>query len=419
MSIEPEEAGVSRMKLSVAVVMAACLVAAGTACSSGSSAKASSSGAKGTGSLAARDSGADTQASNTTKPVTRPSNTVWLCRPGLADNPCDTPRAATAVAADGTQSPVKDNPVADPKIDCFYVYPTVSFQKGPNADLTIDKEETEVAVAQASRFSDVCRVYAPMYRQLTLSAIGGGATAQNRELAYGDVQSAWLDYLARDNKGRGVVLIGHSQGAGMLDALVKAQVDKKPEVRKKLVSALLLGGNVVVPKGKDVGGDFDNVPACRANDQTGCVVAYSTFDNPPPDNTLFGKPRRSGTPSGADSEVLCTNPAALKGGSAALHPYFPTHENLDLAKGALSDTGVTNIATPWVTFPGLWTAQCQSQNGANWLQVTDTRQPGDTRPKLVNNLGASWGLHLLDINLPYGDLVDLVRAQAKAYAGAH
>ncbi len=31
-----------------------------------------------------------------------------------------------------------------------------------------------------------------------------------------DVKAAWNDYLARDNKGRGVVLIGHSQGSLIL-----------------------------------------------------------------------------------------------------------------------------------------------------------------------------------------------------------
>ena len=62
-------------------------------------------------------------------------------------------------------------PAADPPIDCFYVYPTVSRQKTINANLTIDPEERAVAAAQAARFSQVCRVYAPMYPQLTLAAI--------------------------------------------------------------------------------------------------------------------------------------------------------------------------------------------------------------------------------------------------------
>jgi Protein of unknown function (DUF3089) len=39
---------------------------------------------------------------------------------------------------------------------------------------------------------------------------------------------------------------------------------------------------VTVPVGKTVGGDFANIPACQTATQTGCVVAYSSFDATPP-----------------------------------------------------------------------------------------------------------------------------------------
>jgi hypothetical protein len=60
---------------------------------------------------------------------------------------------------------------ASPPIDCFYVYPTVSAQPGILANLHVDPTEIAVARAQASRFSQVCKVYAPVYPQLTLHAI--------------------------------------------------------------------------------------------------------------------------------------------------------------------------------------------------------------------------------------------------------
>ena len=100
-----------------------------------------------------------------------PSNTVWLCRPGLADNPCESDLTTTVVSADGTSTTEAAAPAKDPPIDCFYVYPTVSGQTTPNANLDIDPEEKAVAIQQASRFSQVCKVYAPMYRQFTLKAI--------------------------------------------------------------------------------------------------------------------------------------------------------------------------------------------------------------------------------------------------------
>ena len=256
-----------------------------------------------------------------------PSNTVWLCRPGLADNPCESDLTTTVMSADGSSTVEAAAPAEDPPIDCFYVYPTVSGQTTANANLHIDPEEKAVAVQQAARFSQVCKVYAPMYRQYTVTIIRkpGAATAAVRALAYGDVLSAWQDYLAHYNNGRGVVLIGHSQGAVMLTHLITSEIDPNPDVRARLVSALLIGGNVTVAAGQDVGGDFQNIPACRSADQTGCVVAYSSFIQPPPADSGFG--RVGAGPRGAEQtdgnlQVLCVNPASLSGGTGPLEPYF-------------------------------------------------------------------------------------------------
>ena len=80
-------------------------------------------------------------------------------------------------------------------IDCFYVYPTVSEQEGPNANLEIEPQEKQIAIDQASRFSQSCRVFAPMYRQLTLKAISspGGITLQDELIAYEGVLGAFLE----------------------------------------------------------------------------------------------------------------------------------------------------------------------------------------------------------------------------------
>ena len=55
-------------------------------------------------------------------------------------------------------------------VDCFYVYPTVSNQQSRLATKRVDPEIRSIALYQAARFSQVCRVFAPMYPQLTLSA---------------------------------------------------------------------------------------------------------------------------------------------------------------------------------------------------------------------------------------------------------
>jgi hypothetical protein len=338
-----------------------------------------------------------------------PSDTTWLCKPGQAEDPCRSPLDTAAIAPDGrTTKVIKAAPAKNPPIDCFYVYPTVNNEPTVNSDLVPGPAETAVAVAQAARFSQVCNVYAPMYRQLTLRTITNraGVTPAASALAFGDVRNAWADYLAHYNKGRPVVLIGHSQGAFQLKALISIQIDGDPAVRKLLVSALLLGGNITVPTGKDVGGDFKHIPACHSDTQNGCVVAYSSFLQPPPVSSLFGRSRA------ANTQVLCVNPAALGGGSATLHSEFPT--TVSRANGGI----VNNLApgkTPWVTYPGLYKGQCTSANGATWLQITPTPAPGDTRPVVTQQLGPTWGTHLVDMNLTMEDMVELVRHEAAAH----
>jgi hypothetical protein len=352
-------------------------------------------------------------------PSAAPSNTVWLCRPGLADNPCESDLTTTVESADGSSTVEEVTPAEDPPIDCFYVYPTVSSQQTESANLNIDPDETTVAITQASRFSQVCRVYAPMYRQLTLSSIGkaGGASAGARALAYGDVLSAWQDYLANYNGGRGVVLIGHSQGTGMLTQLIASEIDLNPDARSLLVSALLIGGKVTVAAGQDAGGDFQNIPACRAADQTGCVVAYSSFIDPPPSDGFFGRVGvgpRGGEQTDADLEVLCVNPASLSGGTGPLEPYFVATRLPGVFGAEL--IGVPAAPTPWVAYPGLYIAHCESSGGTNWLQVDATNVPGDQRWVVKQTLGPLWGLHLDDVNIALGNLLDLVRQQGEAFS---
>ncbi len=153
---------------------------------------------------------------------------------------------------------------ASSAFDCFYVYPTVSTESSDNADLRVQAAEVGTAIAQAARFSQVCRVWAPMYRQVTLAGLvrelSAGADLQADTVAYDSLLSAWQDYLAHDNHGRPVIFIGHSQGAAMLIRLLASQVDPDPALRARTVVAILAGGNVTVPIGKTVGATFRHLP---------------------------------------------------------------------------------------------------------------------------------------------------------------
>jgi hypothetical protein len=350
------------------------------------------------------------------------ASTVWLCKPGQSPNPCAESLQTTYVSSDGAAT--VSTPKAGPrKVDCFYVYPTVSDQATTNADLTVDPQQTAIARYQASRYSQRCRVFAPMYRQVTIAGISDPSTPDSAwQLAYSDVRAAWREYMKKFNNGRGVVLIGHSQGTAMLTLLIREKIDNFKAARRKLVSALLLGGNVTVKQGSDRGGAFKNVAACRKRTQRGCVVAFSTFNETPPDDPAFGKPtgrlvESYGGAGRTDLEVLCNNPAALAGGTAPLQSLVPTTPfpgTLGFGITIMYNGSPPTAATPWVQPQDHYNGACVSSNGANVLMIS----PIAGARTLTPVPDPTWGLHLADGNIALGDLVDLVGAQSKAYLKA-
>jgi hypothetical protein len=330
---------------------------------------------------------------------------VWLCSPAVAHDWCDVSLSTTVYDAKGTG---RFQDVRVPKtrpVDCFYVYPTVSQQRRGNSTLEITSEEKNVALTQAAQFGRVCRIFAPMYRQTTAWR---SQYDSDRELAYNDVLVAWRDYLAHHNNGRGVVLLGHSQGSSHLKRLISEEIENRPAVRRLLVSAILLGGGVTVGKDSDVGGDFKKVPACRKADQTGCVVAFSSWSSTPPGRQGSGS-------SPQDERELCVNPAALGGGKAPITPLF-----IWFASGGLVGDLNPRPATNYIAFPGLYTARCVEQGSRAWLLVERVTSPAsDPRPMVVEVNGVGRGLHPADVNIALANLLELVRTQAKAWVAHH
>jgi pimeloyl-ACP methyl ester carboxylesterase len=353
----------------------------------------------------------------------------WLCRPGRQDA-CTVNLDATVVRADGSTRIDRFHPDPNAPVDCFYVYPTVSRDPGVSATMAIEPQEQYVVKLQFARFAAKCRLFAPMYRQHTLTALIGDMTGSpvaegdSRRIAYGDVLDAWNEYLAHDNDGRGVVLVGHSQGSGVLTALIAAEIDGKP-VQGRLVSAILIGDDLQVPPGKDVGGSFKHIPLCREPTETGCAIAFSDFraDSPPPANSLFGQGDKA-----AGTVTACVNPAALAGGSGEDKAFLPTDSKeaaslLNMSNVQPSWTNPpTTIDTPFVELPGLITAECVSDAHGNYLAVTVHPTPGGRR---INDMGGdvviggklqpSWGLHLIDVNLTIGNLLDVVGDESRSY----
>ena len=322
----------------------------------------------------------------------------WVCRPG-SDVPCTTGLDAEVLNADGTTEAQPFTPAADPLIDCFYVYPTVSQEQTAYADLTDSPEIQAVAREQVGRLSSRCRVFAPIYRQETSYGLNHGAPPSNNPLL--DVQGAWAYYLQNYNQGRGVVLIGHSQGTILLQQLIANAIDGTA-TQASLVSAFLAGDpSLAVPPGGVVGGTFAHIPTCAAAAQTGCVYVWGSYlagdTSAPP---LFGGARGDGLVS------ACANPAAPAGGSGMLKFYY---------------AGANPPA--WVEAIGQVTGICQAgSGGANIFVVTVLA--GQFSAKNTGILTAAevapgWGVHPLDLSLVQGNILDVLDAEIAAWQAQH
>lgn len=340
----------------------------------------------------------------------------WLCRPDQ-DDVCDGDLDLTEVAADGSERVVPFERAVDPPVDCFFVYPTTSLDPTVFADWEPGPEEAFVATYEAARYQSVCRLYAPLYRQVTVMGLVS-STPADLDAAYADVLDAWRHFLDQDSKGRPFLLIGHSQGTVHLARLIAEEIEGTA-LADRLVAAHLVGGFVEVPEGRDVGGSFASTPLCRDPSDTGCVVHYNTFrdTNPPGDDAFFGVAALPGR------EVACVNPAAPSGGDAPLQTILPNDAPLEVAAliglqpGPFADPRHAPVSTPFYAMPGLIHGACaRTADGAAYLSVSVDGDATDPRADdIAGELLPGWGLHLVDVPLVMGDLVDLARAEVDAW----
>lgn len=342
----------------------------------------------------------------------------WMCRKDLAGDACDTNMDSTEVLADGTTTAEPHTPASDSMFDCFYVYPTVRLGAEGNAPFDGEYEEEIFTVRnQAARFGRSCEMYAPLYRQRTLTADGEETPGQ----AYGDVVDAFKYYMAHWNEGRPFMLIGHSQGAGHLRRLVADEIDGHDGLRDRLISALILGSTVEVPAGSDVGGSFQNIPACHSDDQFNCVISYASFraTSPPPDNAIFARARSEGM------RALCSNPANLGGGLGPLNSYWNLFESSQFSvpnPNRAWDEDLVDppaITTPFVSLPGLVSSECVEDGPFTYLSLVVNADPGPRSDTIGGDLTPDWGMHIIDANVALGNLISIVENQAAAWHAAH
>ena len=337
---------------------------------------------------------------------------TWLCLPGRADI-CSTPIATTALNPNGYGSTGLSPVAKDPPVDCFYVYPTVSTDKGMNSDLVPDRSEKLAAESQFARFASVCRPFAPIYRQMTLSAVAAYAAGASIDgaaaLAYGDVLAAWRNYLATKNKGRPFVLIGHSQGSLIIQQLIAREIETNPTVAARMKLAIIPGFNLLVPEGKLVGGTFKRTPLCNNPGQTGCVISWVSFreKNVPPKGAIFGYSEVPGM------TVACVNPARPGArGWVPFDSYFYARSTLPVPGGPVQWSSEGAPPTAYLRAEGLVSGMCVNDGPRGYLSIRTNADPRDRRTDRVGGevavLGMflpGWGMHLADMAAAQVDLI--------------
>ncbi len=162
-------------------------------------------------------------------------------------------------------------------IDVFYVYPTLLLDK-ENTRWNIDLDDTAFREKvlnfpvkfQASAWASAGKLYAPFYRQAHIRAYSNLENGGRDSLlfAYNDVRTAFIYYLEHFNKGRGIILAGHSQGSTHVSLLLKEFFDGKA-LQSQLVAAYIPG----------IGferNEFQSIPLMIRKDQTGGFVSWNT-----------------------------------------------------------------------------------------------------------------------------------------------
>jgi hypothetical protein len=333
----------------------------------------------------------------------------WACLPGRSDA-CSTPLATTELNAHGYGSTGQSAVAANPRVDCFYVYPTMSNDTGPNSDLKVSEELVAIK-AQFTRFASVCRTFAPIYRQMTLAHVAvaemGGDVLPAARLAYSDVARAWSAYLDRYNQGRPFVLIGHSQGSLMIQELIKREIEGRP-VARRMVRAIIPGYDLLVPQGKRVGGTFKSTPLCSRRLEIGCAMSWVSYREgaSPPEGARFGY-----APPGMT--VACTNPANPgSAGWETFDSYWPARSSYPVVGGPIRWASEGAAPSPFLRTEGLVAGKCVQDGRRGYLALRTISAPGGKRTdRIPGEVGVGgfflpgWGMHLADMSVAQGDLV--------------
>jgi hypothetical protein len=164
----------------------------------------------------------------------------------------------------------------DKRADVFLLAPTVSMGDAPYYNMSLDdaasRENFTAAVKmQMGLYDGQCRVYAPYYREAAYAVYSLPEEQQVDyfSIAYEDVSAAFSWYLKNCNNGRPIILAGYSQGADMVQRLIKEYFSDS-QLRSQLVAAYAIGWAITQE-------DVDEWPwlvMAQGEDDVGVVISF-------------------------------------------------------------------------------------------------------------------------------------------------
>ena len=232
----------------------------------------------------------------------------WAARPDVANDPSGWHPEGMPADMDAS------GPAA-----IFYIHPTTYLKtdrwNGPIDDSDSRNRTTLFVKSEASAFSGAGKVWAPLYRQAAYGAflLKNDDATKALDLAYSDVSRAFDEFLKQVPATQPIILAGHSQGSLHLLRLL---LERKEALKGRLVAAYVVGWPVSVTADLPPLG----IPACTKPDQTGCLLSWMSFGDPPDAGMMLDEwqssPSPTGKPRRAD-DVLCVNPlTGTRDGSA-------------------------------------------------------------------------------------------------------
>ena len=223
---------------------------------------------------------------------------MWLARPDLASDPARYLPPGITHERQG-------------QAYVFFLHPTTFLGRNHwNApiDHADSRMRAKLAVrSMASVFNDEAAVWAPRYRQAAMGTFLVDRPESQQALAVAelDARAAFATFLRSIPPGAPIVLAGHSQGALIAMHLLRDTVRGTP-LAGRVVAAYLTGWPVSSRHDLPLTG----MVACTRADQTGCIMAWTTFADPADTRQVVAMASHYPTLDGQhdDGAPLCTNP---------------------------------------------------------------------------------------------------------------